>query len=199
MPKSILTPEADINKTYVLTANALQGLEEHIKARVVLQINNRLNEMLAKLAACGMDSEAAFPYPKSTRISRNDYIRGVSDFHFCDKYFATTDGRTWRNDSDPRPVALRTNSQELVEHEAAKYAKEATASFIHKIAGKMAAHAIKADLGEVTGCQHTGDMWAGSTVSYQTAKGEVHWHTQTIINLSILGKLFNQFPTRLCK
>ena len=188
-----------MNQTYVLTANALQGVEEHIKALVVLQISKRLDEMLAKLAACGMDAEAAFPYPRSTRISRNDYIRGVSDYHFCIKYFAATDNRTWRGDAEPRPVALRTNSSELVEKEAAEYAKEATASFIHKIAGKMEAHAIKADLGEVTGCQHTGDLWAGSTVTYQTAKGEVHWHTQTIINISVLGKLFNQFPTRLIK
>ena len=43
-------------------------------------------------------------------------------------------------------------------------------------------------------------VWDYSVLEVTTANGEVQrWKTQTIVNTSCLGKLFNQFPTRLMK
>jgi hypothetical protein len=46
----------------------------------------------------------------------------------------------------------------------------------------------------------TNGLWNDSTIDVTLASGKVErWNTKTIINVSVLGKMFNQFPTRLVK
>jgi hypothetical protein len=65
-------------------------------------------------------------------------------------------------------------------------------SYVQKLIGKI---------GEVTAASLDGDhVWGFSylTVTLPNGKKEV-WKTQMIVNISKLGKLFNQFPTRKMK
>lgn len=91
--------------------------------------------------------------------------------------------------------------KEIVEMEAKAYAQRVTESFITKLAMKMEIHAQKSgltlDLSK--GVTHEGNIWNGSVVTYQTTTVPVRWATKTILNYSVLGKAFNQWPTRLLK
>jgi len=185
---------------YTITATALVGVEASIKERVVSQLNARLATMTKALGAVGMDAKAVYDYPSSTKTpSRTAYIRAVADYNFCRSHFtALPNQRNWRN--EPMIVALREDSAATIDKEAAEYAKAATVAFIHKLTGKMEKHLeAHPEFGKAFRCEHLGNMWDGSTVIYHTQAGMVRWATQTIINVSVLGKLFNQFPTRLIK
>jgi hypothetical protein len=82
-----------------------------------------------------------------------------------------------------------------VEEEVAKARKMAAAQF--------EAYAAKLNV-KIGDKVHTavlaGNPWFGSHLTVVTEnKGTQVWHTQMILNVSKLGKLFNQFPTRLKK
>lgn len=60
---------------------------------------------------------------------------------------------------------------------------------------------LNAKIGPVTSAKLTGNhVWDFSNLEVVTEAGETQvWRTQTIINVSKLGKVFNQFPTRQIK
>jgi hypothetical protein len=65
-------------------------------------------------------------------------------------------------------------------------------SFVHKLNLKINDTTLKATL--------SGSPWSGSTLMVETKnKGTQVWYTKVIVNCSKLGKVFNQFPTRLAK
>lgn len=51
----------------------------------------------------------------------------------------------------------------------------------------------------VTAASVDGRLWTGSVLTVQKGDVTERWHTQQIINRSVLGTLFNQWPTRLMK
>jgi uncharacterized protein YoxC len=62
-------------------------------------------------------------------------------------------------------------------------------SFIAKIVGKVGEPVVDAEL--------KGNIWTGCTLTVETKEGETQvWDTKIIVNISKLGKVFNQFPTR---
>ena len=191
-------PNKSDNLVQLVTA-ALSGVEEQIASHVAAQLNARIKRVGEKLQENGRDATKAFPYPKST-MSREAYIRCLNDYEFCRRFYKSIPGQRNFGINDPDLKVLREDADQRVTSDAAAYAKDATRAFIAKLAGKMAKHLEgHPELGEVTACTHTGNMWDGSTVIFTTKGGDVRWHTQTIINVSVLGKLFNQFPTRLVK
>jgi hypothetical protein len=61
--------------------------------------------------------------------------------------------------------------------------------FIAKIVGKVGEPVVSAEL--------KGNIWTGCVLTVETKEGETQvWDTKIIINISKLGKVFNQFPTR---
>ena len=52
-------------------------------------------------------------------------------------------------------------------------------------------------VGDVVSAKVEGALWQGSRLTVTKADGSIErWNTQQIINVSVLGKLFNQWPTR---
>ena len=69
---------------------------------------------------------------------------------------------------------------------------EAAAEFFDTFVSKMDAKVGDHDSAEVEG-----KPWIGATVTITKGALREVWHTQQIINRSVYGKLFNQWPTRL--
>ncbi len=82
--------------------------------------------------------------------------------------------------------ALRNPEAYKAERRAAAQAEVDT--FVVKLAGKIGK--------PVTSGVVVGDLWHSSKLTVQTAHGEQVWFTHCIINTSVNGKAFNQWPTR---
>jgi len=71
--------------------------------------------------------------------------------------------------------------------------RDAAASFdayVAKLTGKV---------GECDSASVVGALWEGSILTVTKGEKTERWTTKQIINVSCLGKLFNQWPTRLAK
>lgn len=72
-------------------------------------------------------------------------------------------------------------------------AKASYRAYVRKLVGKI---------GEVTEATlvSTAGVWGSSSLKVITVEGARQvWNTQQIVNVSVLGKLFNQWPTRQAK
>jgi hypothetical protein len=142
-----------------------------------------------ELKASGFDLLVCAPYPNSG-MGRATYMTAQA------KYQLFSSLTKWRKGTySPREPHLADVTPELVAKFIAK-AKERAAidfdAFIVKLVQKIGA-CKKAEL--------TGDfVWSYSFLAVDKVGGvrEV-WKTQQIINVSKLGRLFNQWPTRLMK
>ena len=54
-------------------------------------------------------------------------------------------------------------------------------------------------IGDCDSAELTGHLWTHSVLTIVKGSNTEQWKTQMIINVSCLGKLFNQFPTRKMK
>ena len=129
------------------------------------------------------------PFPKST-MDKASYRKALAKRSLFKSL--TVAAQTSRSMTDPD---FRKPSQEL-QHRFIVEAEQATAaefdSFVTKLTAKI---------GECTSCQHSaGATWSFSILTITKPNGKVErWQTQQIINVSKLGKLFNQWPTRKLK
>jgi hypothetical protein len=142
------------------------------------------------LADADWNLDVVAPYPKSFNISREEYMRMKNRRSTFSSMTTYTKSSRSMNEPD-----IRKESPEA-EERFVEMAKEGAAlqydSFICKLVGKI---------GEVQTAELAGNhVWDYSHLIVVTAAGERQvWHTQQIMNISVLGKLFNQWPTRLLK
>jgi len=137
-----------------------------------------------KLTAAGFDLEVAAPYPKAG-IGRERFKQALALRAHLSRFMQSDDDRftrfSWSVDGAARFV------QRQMEETAASFD-----SFVLKLDGKVGAHTA-AEL-------VIGATWCYSILRVTMADGTVQrWKTQSIVNCSVLGKLFNQWPTRLMK
>lgn len=141
-------------------------------------------EGMKSLEAHGFNLEALLPYPEKATTNQVIAVDMARSFYImiCDWDDAKGDNH------------LKANA-EKVEYEVAKVIRNAALEFeayVAKLNAKIGDKVLKAAL--------TGNPWFGSHLAVDTTtKGSQLWHTQMIVNRSKLGKLFNQFPTRLVK
>lgn len=148
-----------------------------------------IEKAAAALEKHGGDIDLIAPYPAEDQTRENR-----------DQFQAVDMARMFFYSICTRPNALvKPNllalSAEKVEEEVAKTRRAAGAefdAFVYKLNAKINDVTVKASI--------TGNPWIGSHLIVETKnKGTQLWHTQIIVNRSKLGKLFNQFPTRLVK
>jgi hypothetical protein len=72
-------------------------------------------------------------------------------------------------------------------------AEEAAASFDLYVAK------LTAKVGECDAASVDGRLWSSSTLTVKKGATVERWHTQQIVNFSVYGKAFNQWPTRKAK
>lgn len=90
-------------------------------------------------------------------------------------------------------ATLQPDAEETIAREAAAAAEAALAGYCAKLAGKVDREGMGA-VRSVT-CS-TANIWDNSVLTVATEKGDQVWHTKVIWNRSVLGKQFNQWPTR---
>lgn len=149
--------------------------------------------MRAALTAAGMDLNKVAPYPK-TNMGRKEYRMMLAAHKRYTFSFADAEDRpisfTGRlNGTLPWLVKEKADAESKVRAEARRDANACFDAYLYKLAGKI----VKS----ITSAALTGNLWNGSTLQVECEDGEKQtWTTKCIINQSIYGKLFNQWPTR---
>lgn len=150
----------------------------------------RLNNMIKKLEENGWDLKLVAPYPSSLISSSVSYRFAVEIRNNYTQYFKAV--QCSRKISDPEIVILRDDAFDRVISHATKNATESFDAYLYKLAGKIGEPVSSAVL--------NGNLWQHSFLKVTLLSGEAQtWKTQMILNSSVYGKLFNQFPTRLIK
>lgn len=91
-----------------------------------------------------------------------------------------------------RAEVVNPESREKIKAEATRAANTDFDSYLHKLDGKIGAEIAKAAL--------RGRLWDGSRLHVVLRDGSQQlWDTKCILNQSVYGKLFNQWPTRQVK
>jgi hypothetical protein len=188
--------------TLAFVTAALKPTEEHLKAAYYAANVKNYRAVIASLEAAGWDMEKAFPHPHGS-MSRAQYRsadaarKNAQRFTEWDHAKRTLGSNRF---GGPEPVKLkRTESEQLAKlmEDAARDAKLALQSYCWKLAGKITSELADGDT--VTAATYAGgsNVWGWSFVNVTTAAGSQSWKTKMIVNFSVYGKAFNQWPTTL--
>lgn len=179
------------NTLEIVTA-ALAPTEALLRAEYNRQLLERMHKVLAELAEDGMDAEKRFAYPHGA-MSKKAYREQERRYSLCSAYTRSTTVSRSMHDPDIR-VAKPDNVERIAE-QAAKMAKDALESFCVKLAGKIDLTGIAAVSAKYIGGTNPWG-WTHLLVNPDKTTEQI-WRTKMIINISVHGKLFNQWPTRL--
>jgi hypothetical protein len=169
---------AEHAQTTSLVADVIRPLKEDAMRHAAEQAARDCDRAIAVLEAEGW----VLPEYPHGRMGRAEYRRAIEK-------------RNWLSSvSKPWAKELRAPCEEGIARVVAREREAAGFSFdayIVKLVTKVGA----VDSANVVGMF----LWQGSTLTVVKGSATEHWHTQQIINVSSLGKLFNQWPTRLLK
>lgn len=162
-------------------------------ARVEEMRLSNLKHMRETLAANGMDLNKVAPCPSSWSMSRKQYrMAEALHKHYRTSFedAGTPISHTGRmNGKLPWPVKERAEAEPNVREAARRDANACFDEFLYKMAVKIGKSIKQGKL--------TGILWDGCTLTVECEDGETQvWNTKIIINQSVYGKLFNQWPSR---
>ena len=193
-------------KTLALVTKALAPTEAILRKEYERQLIAQYDALLVQLAADGWDANVHFDYP-SGNLGRKAYAEQVARFKLCEKY---TDGvKGSRSSRDPNIRVAKSDNYANISKEAAKLAKSALEGYCAKLAGKIDAHLAARTINECSDTIHKNptlqisyegnlNPWGWSHVLVACSDADSYvWETKMIVNVSCLGKVFNQWPTRL--
>lgn len=186
---------------------ALGDFRKDYRLHYIAAYTSRLDGLKQKLADNGGDIEKVYPYPSSC-IARREYVQARKRYEWSrnvterlplgqdpsDKEYAP--GKFMRTGcrrpGDPYYVRMKQEAYESAKAEAIKAADCSIDGYIHKLVGKIG--------DDIQFAVYAGDLWFGSTLTARLGSGEhQHWKTKCILNVSCLGTVFNQWPTRKIK
>jgi hypothetical protein len=182
-----------------MVQEAMSPSRDQFKTVIKEKLTADLAKLESDLKSANWDFNKARPFPKGNE-GREAYIKMQG---------AHQDGVRWvefRNNSSSRQgerlVMMKGTPDEraaLIDDKASQLADDSYQSFTLKLADKIAEAAQGQEVKSVTHA-HGGDVWGWSMLKAGLADGrEVGLETKQIINVSSLGKLFNQWPTRIAK
>lgn len=166
------------------------------------KLHDQYNAISARLQANDMDLTKAFPYPDSSKLSRAQYATALRGREAAQRWFTADPARpTYRKDrTDPeyvKPIRSDEERKAYIARRAEELADESYKDYVGKLTGKIS----EASGGKpVTGVTHRAghDLWDWSMLEVHLEGGEtVRLQTQQIINVSVLGTPYNQWPTRV--
>jgi hypothetical protein len=163
-----------------LKNDAIKRAEEKGQAMIARHLEN--------LEKAGWDLNVAAPWPH-TRMDRKSYKEKMALHDMIRRLTSSNNPIRGINDPDIR-IRNRQAEQclldQIKQHAAFDYEK-----FVAKLIKKI---------GDVDAATLTGNhVWGYSLLTVQKGDQTEHWRTQQIINVSVLGKVFNQWPTRKVK
>jgi hypothetical protein len=158
-------------------------------AATIKGANELIAKMTAELEAAGWDLAVTAPRPRNN-MSRREYMGSQARrARFCLIF-----SRVPVLGYIPNPVEIYQPSPALTEKfiaDAIARANDDYDSFIAKLIEKV---------GECDSAELAGDhVWSSSTLTVTKGETVERWKTKRILNVSVLGKLFNQWPTRKMK
>lgn len=183
-----------MHTTATLIAAAVAPARASYVARCVELADRHIIRVCEQLAADEWNLDAYCP---RSNLDRADYKRSQAVRAFAES-ITERDLRPGQNQYSPRDTNFRKVAPLKVQAVIESTRKAADAIFdayigklVVKLAGEPVVDAFLAD---------SRPLWAGSTLVVKRADCSVErWSTKTIINVSVHGKLFNQFPTRKVK
>lgn len=149
--------------------------------------------MLDKIKQADGDINAAYPYPSSSKMSRAEYVSMAQDHHLACRLTVNDPKRDNTNRMyEPRYVVRCHEGVQNFIEDAGRNAAAQYDAFVIKLTKKIGtAKTAKLDGNHV---------WSYSLLNVTFAdKPAETWKTRSIVNMSKLGKVFNQWPTRKVK
>lgn len=169
---------------------AVAHLKEDAMKRAEDFARERIAKAIQQLEEVGMDRDLVAPYPSAMKEDRKSYAVKLGRYRFFCSITKTVSGM--HSFKDPRIVTVEEDKIEKVVAETREMAAAQYDAFVAKLINKTGEGVISAEL--------TGNhVWGYSKLRVLKEGSEEIWKTQTIINVSKLGKVFNQFPTRKVK
>lgn len=167
---------------------AVAPLKETALVRAEKDAKNFVEKIFAKLAEVNNDMEMAYPYPKDCWAP--DYKKNL-------RLRATVSSlidhvKSSRRINEPDFVVRNDVKVAAFVERAKEFAGIQYDEFVVKLVNKI---------GEVTDASLDGDhVWGYSVLTVTKTDGtKEKWKTQQIVNVSKLGLLFNQWPSRKMK
>ncbi len=177
-------------------AAALEPTRSAIIERVKVQTLARVGMVYEKMIAHGWNLTAAFP----TNFNSPKWKQLKEDREFAKHYTRKPEGvEPSGRMFSPEPRVGISDKQKEAKATATgeKYAEELLASYSGKLTVKIRKFAGEREIASVS-YKGDSDPWGYSFVKVELANGEAFTlKTQVIVNCSVNGLLFNQFPTRL--
>lgn len=179
-------------------AKAVAPLKIQAVANAEIRANEWVEKKLAELAAAGWNINAVAPAPNSLKEGREMYRakearrRAYEMITQYEKPEGVYNDQTWLDMSLPRIVKKHQGGIDRYMQICRKMAAGQYESFVYKMVGKVGDHTAAELLDN--------NVWGYSHLLVKKADGSTEkWRTQTIINVSVYGKQFNQWPSRIVK
>ncbi len=169
-------------------ATALEPRREAALLRAHQHVAAQVDTIIAELKAANWDLDVVAPCPHG-RMDRQTYKRFQAKRDFVLRITSPREGYRRIKMDQPSYVELHVgrllNFYKRVEQEAS----ETFTAYVNKLTSKI---------GETSAASiNDSPLWNGSILTVTLSDGTVQrWKTTMIINVSCLGKLFNQWPTR---
>lgn len=186
-----------LNKFYDVkhpVAIAVEPQRKEALARAEKDAKGMIEKVAEKLAACNWDREIAAPYPPNN-IDRMSFTMKYGYYQMVrrlTKQKADANGFTHsRRPHDPDPCVMDSNGKAKFIKDAIENADASYTAFICKLVKKIGA----CDAAVLTGSH----VWGYSILKVDKGEKVENWKTQQIVNISKLGTVFNQWPSRIVK
>ena len=184
---------AEKNVTKIDLANPITAAIEPLRQISVDNAVAKANRIIAKahkeLAEGGYDLRVVAPRLIPTLSSQEDCDRNTA---IRALYTSLTDCKHSTGNSNMRVPSHEAEARFI------EQTKEAASFQFDKYVAKMISKIGDVDSAELTH-SFENDIWGYSVLTVVIAGATQRWHTQQIVNTSKLGKLFNQWPTRLMR
>lgn len=169
---------------------------EPLKADAMQSARARAEEQIARvlvaLAEVNWDAEKVAPYPRSSTMSRNDYLAAKRKYYLFRQLTGNANPHGSRHMHDPDLVKRDPAREARFIQEAQELAATQYELFVAKLINKI---------GECTAAALQGNhVWSHSILLITKADGSTErWKTQQIWNVSKLGLHYPQWPSRKVK
>lgn len=178
---------AEANKPTSPIAAAVEPRREAAIDRALESAREYVRHVEARLIECGMDIDVAYPSPDCRTHDRREYIAAERRRNAVWSLVRSVNGGS-RRFSDPNPVVLDAEKISLYFDLVYRDAAAQFDAYVAKLEGKVG-NAEEAAIDNAP-------LWNGSVLTVRVAGEVQQWKTKMILNVSCLGTLFNQFPTR---
>jgi hypothetical protein len=188
-------------QTLTFIAQAMAPTETLLAAAYEKHLVAQYRRTVEKLAADGWDARISFGYPDGN-MSRANYEAQKDAYNYVNAITVRDDSKGGGYGMrDPRFVKLKHSETEMMAKLAAKaaqMAKDALEAFTWKLSGKVQSELAAGDAVSAATYAGVKNPWNDSFIHISTTAGGAQcWKTKMILNFSVYGKPFNQWPTTL--